>query len=555
MIFSNAFLISPMKVSENMASEEGNVTCPSETGLGEIDLQIIGQGIQNSTKKRQAYVKYSPEDRYSIGKYASVYGPAACTRKFRKQFPNLNESTARTFRKTYESELANSKREGRSSSTSLVLKPRGRPLLLGDMLDNMVQRYIQAASNRGAVISRGVAVSTAKALMSRHTNVVGNIDIESSHWAQSLFRRMGYRRRRATTSKLEIPEGALKEAKLLFHHDIVSKVEKFKIPHSLIINLDQTPTKYVPVGRSSLAKKTSSTVTVKGSSDKRTITATFAISFRGDFMPMQLIYGGKTTKCLPRFKFPEKFSLSYNETHYSNENEACKFIEDILQPYINNVIKRENLPANQKSLVIMDVFKGQMTPVVLNLYKDCNIEVVCVPPNMTHILQPLDLTVNGSVKKFTRGKFNAWYSSQIGNQLDAGKQLHDIDVPLRLSLLKPLHAQWLVDCYNHMTTEAAQNIIHGGWKAAGISEALRMGSNGLESLDPFQDLDPMIEQEQESNRSTNSILNASEDQISGFKSRFPPVTADDTDSDSDWEDENTDLMRNAFDAFNDEPDF
>ena len=50
---------------------------------------------------------------------------------------------------------------------------------------------------------------------------------------------------------------------------------------------------------------------------------------------------------------------------------------------------------------------------------------------MTNFLQPLDLTVNGYVKKFM------WYSLQTGNQLDVGKQLQDIDVSLRLSLLKP----------------------------------------------------------------------------------------------------------------------
>ena len=70
---------------------------------------------------------------------------------------------------------------------------------------------------------------------------------------------------------------------------------------------------------------------------------------------------------MPRFKFPKKFSLSYNETHYSNEKEACKFIEEILQPYIKKVIEPKNLPVDQKSLVIMDVFKGQVTPMKLNL--------------------------------------------------------------------------------------------------------------------------------------------------------------------------------------------
>ena len=40
-------------------------------------------------------------------------------------------------------------------------------------------------------------------------------------------------------------------------------------------------------------------------------------------------------------------------------------------------------------------------------------------------------------------------------KLDVGKQSQDIDVPLRLLLLKPCQAEWLVECYNHMTTTAA----------------------------------------------------------------------------------------------------
>ena len=240
--------------------------------------------------------------------------------------------------------------------------------------------------------------------MARYPNLIGNVDVESSHWAQSLFRRMGFVRRRATTSKLQIPDGAFKEAKLIYLNDIVTKVNRYKIPNSLIINIDQTPTKYVPVGRTTLAQKNTKTVPVAGSSDKRTITATFSITFNEKFLPMQLIYGGTTAKSLPRFKFPDEFSLSFNKTHYSNENESCKLIEEVLKPYINKVIKDEKLPIDQKALVIMDVFTGQMTSKVLDLYKEQNIEIACVPANMTHLLQPLDLTVNGYAKKYTRRK-------------------------------------------------------------------------------------------------------------------------------------------------------
>ena len=121
--------------------------------------------------------------------------------------------------------------------------------------DSSSKRQPYAASNRGLVITRGVSVSTAKVLMARNPHLIGNVDVEPSHWAQSLYRRMGFRRRQAIASKLEISEGALKEIKLLFHHDIASKVEIFSIPHSLIISLDQTPkSAYLLGGRHWLRK-------------------------------------------------------------------------------------------------------------------------------------------------------------------------------------------------------------------------------------------------------------------------------------------------------------
>ena len=80
----------------------------------------------------------------------------------------------------------------------------------------------------------------------------------------------------ATTAKIPIPDKARKEIELDFRHKIVQKVEKRKILHSLIINADQTPLKYVPVGRSTLAEKNVKDVPISDSADKRSITATFA---------------------------------------------------------------------------------------------------------------------------------------------------------------------------------------------------------------------------------------------------------------------------------------
>ena len=59
-------------------------------------------------------MKYTPEERCNIGKYASEMGTAAAVRKFRKERPNLNESTVRTFAKKYKDELKLATQEKRA---------------------------------------------------------------------------------------------------------------------------------------------------------------------------------------------------------------------------------------------------------------------------------------------------------------------------------------------------------------------------------------------------------------------------------------------------------
>ena len=139
------------------------------------------------------------------------------------------------------------------------------------------------------------------------------------------------------------------------------------------------------------------------------------------------------------------------------------------------------MPETQKALIIWDVFKGQVTPTVKRELQSLIIELVPVPANMTNFFQPLDLTVNGSAKKFIRRKFVAYYSNEVKSQLDGGKKLDDVEVDFRLSKIKPLHAQWLIDMYNYLTTEKGIQIVMKGWKKAGIVDVLK----GPSREDPY----------------------------------------------------------------------
>ena len=103
---------------------------------------------------------------------------------------------------------------------------------------------------------------------------------------------------------------------------------------------------------------------------------------------------------LTQIKFPAAFSMSANTKHYSNTAESIKLIKEIVITYIEKERILLKLPKTQPALLIMDVFRGQMNEDVLTVLKDNNILLVRVPANMTHIFQPLDLTVNGTFRTF-----------------------------------------------------------------------------------------------------------------------------------------------------------
>ena len=178
---------------------------------------------------------------------------------------------------------------------------------------------------------------------------------------------------------------------------------------------------------------------------------------------MQIIYAGKTKASQPRgFSFPKEFCISQNTKHWSNEQETLKLIDTIIKPYIAQEKKRLSFPPQQRALIIWDVFKGQMTDVVKDKLKSLMIEQVSVPANMTHFFQPLDLTVNRVAKNFTKKEFTSYYLGVIQQGLQDGKQLEDIEVDLRLSVIKHLHAQWLVNMYNFLSTRDGKETISKG---------------------------------------------------------------------------------------------
>ena len=57
----------------------------------------------------------------------------------------------------------------------------------------------------------------------------------------------------------------------------------------------------------------------------------------GHFLPPQLIYSGKTAKCLPTVTFPNTWHVTYTHNHWANEATTEAYINKILVPNVTIV--------------------------------------------------------------------------------------------------------------------------------------------------------------------------------------------------------------------------
>ena len=212
-------------------------------------------------------------------------------------------------------------------------------------------------------------------------------------------------------------------------------------------------------------KKGSKRVEIAGINDKRRITAVFAESLTGHLFPVQLVYKGTTTECLPSVSFPLKWHITATHNYWCNEDTMVEYVSKIIYRKKKATLK---LPPTYPSLVIFDEFSGQVTNRVLSFN---NIFYVIVPPNCMDMLQPLDVSINKPAKDFLRVKFNEWYAAKITEQLGSGPSSRLLQpVNLRLSNMKPVGERWMIELYDNL--KSRREIIVNGFRHVGILDIL-----------------------------------------------------------------------------------
>ena len=461
----------------------GNVTA--------ADASAVNAELESFSKKKErqgsSYNTNIPSRiKEEVGKYAHTYGTQAAIKHFKSKYPHYTflRTTINNWKRKF------NKKEG-VPSESPTFRKTGRPNIVRDELVQKIKNVIVGVRLSGALISRRMVISIGNGVLKvNEPNTLsefGGIITLTEDWARGILRSMDWVKRKATTGKVEPFTQFLAEEKFTFQKAISTYVYDHDIPTDLIINLDQTPLSNVSPGKYTFNMKGVKHVPIKGVDDKRQITTTFAVSASGDFLPMQLIYAGETKRCLPKFTFSRSFHVTYTKNHWSNQVKVTEHFEKVIFPFLDQIKERMGYPKEQMSLVIMDTFKGQDNDELRKLCMGNNCEVVIVPHNLTNKFQPLDLSVNKAAKAFISEKCNTWMTNGISKQINRGIQPPDVKVSLNLSVIKPLHAKWIVDLHHYLKAEKPRILC--GFRAAGISEAIENAKSITEKVgNPFKEL-------------------------------------------------------------------
>ena len=142
----------------------------------------------SSDRLQGPYISLTPVQKFSIGERAAENSVTATLCYHSKTFPDLalKETTVRRFKDNYLLHINNS--TDPTDLQELSCKKCGRPLLIGEELDEQVKQYITYLRKEGAVINVHVVMAVGEGIvMGKDANLLacnGGSIVLTKEWAR-----------------------------------------------------------------------------------------------------------------------------------------------------------------------------------------------------------------------------------------------------------------------------------------------------------------------------------------------------------------------------------
>ena len=222
----------------------------------------------------------------------------------------------------------------------------------------------------------------------------------------------------------------------------------------------------VPSSKWTYAERNSSSVATIGGEDKRQITACIASSLDGNFLPLQLIFQGKTPRSLPTAtaaSIAAEVHLTQTENHWSSQQSMQDYVKKVIVPYANQQIETHRLNSDAKIILVLDVWAVHKSVEFRQFLRTHfpRIHLIFVPPNCTSKLQVADVALQRPFKHGITSRFNMWAAQQFKTQIAEG-HIVGLSESFKMKVIKPLVLQWCIDSWSEL--KERKELILKGWE-------------------------------------------------------------------------------------------
>jgi hypothetical protein len=170
----------------------------------------------------------------------------------------------------------------------------------------------------------------------------------------------------------------------------------------VILNMDETPFWIDSIPKTTLeVAGTQQIDIVTTGHEKERMSIVITCTASGVMLPSLVIL--KNLKSVPKCAIPRDVFVEVSGiggSGFMNEHIMIKYINKILIPYLHG----------RPSLLILDQLKAHKTEMVINHLKSNNIQQFFIEAGFTSELQPIDVSINGPLKRKFRDQWEKWMS-------------------------------------------------------------------------------------------------------------------------------------------------
>ena len=333
--------------------------------------------------------------------------------------------------------------------------PPGHPTVFTTEEEHEFVKYIQMVGQWGFPFDYTDLRLFAKTYLSKIGRRVPQFknNLPSVDWARAFVKRhkeslvhrrcQNIKRARAKVSQFQFSEYFSNLEKVLTNPD------GSKVPSSNIFNYDETNLSDDPGTKKCLFKRGVKYPDRVRDSSKSATSIMFCGSADGTMLPSYVVY--KSEHLWSTWTEGGPPNTRYNRSYTDWFDSHC------FSDWFETVFVRGVSELSGRKVIIGDNLSSHFSEKVLSLAKDNNISFTCLPPNSTHLAQPLDVAFYGPLKRSWRIILDEWKTSQK-------KRSALVTTDAFPGLLRKLYSKM----YPSGSAEKSTNLI-AGFKKCGIN--------------------------------------------------------------------------------------